>query len=306
MEIHQLEGTPYSSQDDVISEVRIDQASTSGFYTTMLPLTWQNSDNKVLCAYSEAFVRVGSSVYIKSIMQYVPVCCCPGPYKPSTREGSVQCPIGPAGGGAFAFERKTLAQTLTVDTLTLSYPYCPSDLTADTDLMMCSVRDAKDRRHFVRPCSTVYQESANVARCYTSEDLFGEDYSGVCPYFDSCALTTDDGKCRGDDLVYTFQGRVGRVTHVDDTALIPTVLVTFNDGRTSYLFNKDMVELETYRSMYEIWWTLRTPSELVVQKRKGFNVTEPLCSFDTVNNRYFPYAILDDNGDPLDSGTTLD
>ena len=87
-------------------------------------------------------------------------------------------------------------------------------------------------------------------RSYTSEDLFGDDYSGVCPYFDSCALTTDDGKCRGDDLVYTFQGRVGRVTHVDDTALIPTVLVTFNDGRTSYLFNKDMVQLETYRSMY--------------------------------------------------------
>ena len=57
---------------------------------------------------------------------------------------------------------------------------------------------------------------------------------------------------------------------------------------------------------YEIWWTLRTPSELVVQKRKGFNVTEPLCSFDTVNNRYFPYAILDDSGEPLDSGTTLD
>ena len=47
---------------------------------------------------------------------------------------------------------------------------------------------------------------------------------------------------------------MGRVTAVDDSALIPTVLVTFNDGRTSYLFNKDMVQLETYKSMYEIWW----------------------------------------------------
>ena len=67
-----------------------------------------------------------------------------------------------------------------------------------------------------------------------------------------------------------------------------------------------MVQLETYKSMYEIWWVLRTKSEFVVQKRKGFNITEPGCTFDTVINRYFPYAILDSDGNPKDSGTTLD
>ena len=306
LEIHQLEGTPYTLQDDVIADVRINTRNVSGFYTTTMPLSWKGASNKVLCAYTESFVRVGSIVYIKPMMQYVPVCCCPKPFKPATRVGSVQCPIGPAGGGAFGFQQKTLAQTLTVDTLVTQYPYCPIDLESPIDRMMCSVYENKDRRHYIRNCSNVYQADPNVQRSFTSEDLDGLDYSEICPYFDSCALTTDDGKCRYEDLVYTFQGRVGRVTAVDDSALIPTVLVTFNDGRTSYLFNKDMVQLETYKSMYEIWWVLRTKSEYVVQKRKGFNVTEPACTFDIVNNRYFPYAILDNDGNPLDSGTSAD
>jgi hypothetical protein len=99
---------------------------------------------------------------------------------------------------------------------------------------------------------------------------------------------------------------VGRVTEVDDVSLIPKVRVSFNDGRTSYLFNKDQVEKEYKLSMYEIWWTLRTKSELIVQKRKGFNVTQPRCTFDIVNNRYFPYSVLDDDGNPLDSATLQD
>jgi hypothetical protein len=35
----------------------------------------------------------------------------------------------------------------------------------------------------------------------------------------------------------------------------------------------------------ELWWVVRNPSNRVVQKRKGFNVTEPHCTFDTTNNR---------------------
>ena len=101
-------------------------------------------------------------------------------------------------------------------------------------------------------------------------------------------------------------GAWGRVTEVDDVSLIPKVRVSFNDGRTSYLFNKDQVEKEYKLSMYEMWWTLRTKSELVVQKRKGFNVTEPKCTFDIVNNRYFPYTLLDDDGNPKDFATSLD
>jgi hypothetical protein len=74
-----------------------------------------------------------------------------------------------------------------------------------------------------------------------------------------------------------------------------------------------MVKLETYpKSMYgeskyeaastsghfrwiilivyvEIWWVVRSPTHYTVQKRKGFNVTSPKCTFDTTNNRYASY-----------------
>ncbi len=302
LEVHQIEGTPYSLQTDVISDVRITTRGVSGYYTTVLPTTWMNNPNKVLCAYTESFIRVGSIVYITS---NVPVCCCAKPFKPATRVGSVQCPTGPNGGGAFGYPVKNLAQTLVVDASFAQYPYCPIDLTSDRDLMMCSTYEAKDRRHYVRPCLPVRQANNFLARSWTSDDLDGKEYDALCPYFDSCALTLDDGKCKGGDLVYTFMGRVGKVTYVDDVSLIPKVRVTFNEGRTSYLFNKDQVRKEYSLSMYEIWWVLRTKSEFVVQKRKGFNVTYPKCTFDIVNNRYFPYTLLR-NGIPQDSATVAD
>lgn len=142
----------------------------------------------------------------------------------------------------------------------------------------------------------------------------------------SCGLTEDLGKCRRSDLRFTFRGRVGLVTALNDAAEIPTVWVSFNEGRTSYEFNQEHVKLETTpKSMYEIWWVVRSPSEFTVQKRKGFNVTEPSCTFDTTHNRYirdygscnyllvaiicaqcarcryYPYAILQSNGKPLDN-----
>ena len=157
LEIHQMEGTPYSTQEDVIADVRIDTRNVSGFYTTMMPLTWKKSSNKVLCAYTESFVRVGSIVYILPLMQYVPLVAARKLFKPSTRVGLCNALSGPAGGGAFAFHQKTLAQTLTVDTLLTGYPYCPTDLSSPIDRMMCSVRENKDRRHYVRNCTQVYQ-----------------------------------------------------------------------------------------------------------------------------------------------------
>lgn len=35
----------------------------------------------------------------------------------------------------------------------------------------------------------------------------------------------------------------------------------------------------------EIWWVLRTAGNRIVQKRKGFNVTAPQCTFDEKSNR---------------------
>ena len=38
----------------------------------------------------------------------------------------------------------------------------------------------------------------------------------------------------------------------------------------------------------EVWWVVRTRSERRLQRRKGFNVTSPACTFDVTNNRYCP------------------
>jgi hypothetical protein len=71
----------------------------------------------------------------------------------------------------------------------------------------------------------------------------------------SCALTEDQGKCKRNnersDLRFTFRGRVGLVTALDNAADIPQVMVSFNEGRTSYQFNQKHVRLETTpKSMY--------------------------------------------------------
>lgn len=52
-------------------------------------------------------------------------------------------------------------------------------------------------------------------------------------------------------MKFTFIGRIGVVTAVDNEAVIPMVWVSFNYGRTSYQFEQSQVELETRsKSMY--------------------------------------------------------
>lgn len=130
LEVHMQQGTPYQSEDEVISSVQITTRNVSGYYSTVLPLTWMNNQSKVLCSYSESILRVGSVVYIRS---NAPVCCCPPPYQTDTRIGSFQCPIGPTANGAFGYKPRSLADTLSVDTLLLDYPFCPIDLISNED-----------------------------------------------------------------------------------------------------------------------------------------------------------------------------
>lgn len=116
--------------------------------------------------------------------------------------------------------------------------------------MMCSVYDVKDRRAYARKCLSVNETDPNRDRSWTSIDLDAE-YDQRCPYYDSCGLTLDLGKCRLNDLRFTFIGQVGIVTAVDNIAVIPQVWVSFNEGRTSYQFSQVDVELETRsKSMY--------------------------------------------------------
>lgn len=163
--------------------------------------------------------------------------------------------------------------------------------------MMCSVKDPTSGRAYTRKC----EEVTNITETrYGSADI---DQSGtapagfydVCPYFDNCVLTRNavDNNNRGSSAntecgrnnVYHFIGLLGRVVALDTQPFIPVATVTFNDGRTSYDFEVDVLKLEYGRSMYEMWWVQRTRSEFIVEKRKGFNVTSPICSFDLTNDR---------------------
>mmetsp|Transcript_8051 Transcript_8051/g.17158 ORF Transcript_8051/g.17158 Transcript_8051/m.17158 type:complete len:82 (-) Transcript_8051:108-353(-) len=75
--------------------------------------------------------------------------------------------------------------------------------------------------------------------------------------------------------------------------------VTFNDGRTVYWFEKGELEFLKPPSNYEVWFVQRNRFEKIVQKKKPFKVTWPRCTFDSVNGRYFPYAKLDKDGNPI-------
>ncbi len=297
MEIHMQHGTPYSAEELSIAETQITTRNVSGYYTTVLPLTWRNDPTRVLCSYSESVLRIGSVVYIRNT---APVCCCPPPFQSDTRIGSFQCPIGPTANGAFGYKPRTLADTINLDSLMLDYPFCPIDVNYNEDRMMCSVYDVNDRRHYSRNCTKVEKLDPNRERSWASIDLDSQ-YDDMCPYYESCGLTRDMGKCRFDDVRFTFIGRVGVITALDNINVIPQAWVSFNYGRTSYQFAQSDIELETRsKSMYEIWWVVRSKSWYTVQKRKAFNITSPSCTFDTTNNRYFPYAILK-NGKPLDN-----
>ena len=87
LEIHIRDGTPYSEENDIISEVKITTPQVSGYMTTNMNVTWQGDDTRVLCSYTEDFVRVGSIVYITPT---APICCCPGSYTLQARTGRAE------------------------------------------------------------------------------------------------------------------------------------------------------------------------------------------------------------------------
>jgi len=137
---------------------------------------------------------------------------------------------------------------------------------------------------------------------YTSSELSGL-YDSVCPYggaFQSCGMMSQSGGCGKQDRTLNFQGEVGKLTRVPSTPSGP-YSVTFNDGRTSYGFFRHEFEVLRPDSNYELWWVQRRGKERTVRKKKSFRVIHPKCTFDTVNNQYFPFAQLDENGSPVDA-----
>lgn len=49
----------------MIAEAQIESRNTSGYNTTILPLSYGKSVDRILCDYSEDYIRVGSMVYIE-------------------------------------------------------------------------------------------------------------------------------------------------------------------------------------------------------------------------------------------------
>ncbi len=80
---------------------------------------------------------------------------------------------------------------------------------------------------------------------YTSGDLDGS-YESPCPYFPGGGVNTDGSiTCGGQDMLFTFIGHVGRITNVPDPGVHEDrYSVTFNGGRTTYMFSEEEIKVE--------------------------------------------------------------
>eukprot|EP00607_Mallomonas_marina_P000807 CAMPEP_0182435066 /NCGR_PEP_ID=MMETSP1167-20130531/73519_1 /TAXON_ID=2988 /ORGANISM="Mallomonas Sp, Strain CCMP3275" /LENGTH=458 /DNA_ID=CAMNT_0024625677 /DNA_START=149 /DNA_END=1522 /DNA_ORIENTATION=+ len=248
LELHLASGSPEYTSETLLSTTKILENSVSGYYTTNISLLWMNDPYKVLCTFAETVIRVGSIVYVKS---NAPKCCCPQ-LRTSSRVGAFLCPIAPSGGGPFAAPFSSITDSLANDGALFQYPFCHGGLETP-DMYMCSVYDSVDNVHYTRPCTPVQNTTLNGAQFFVSSEAFMYGtYDSVCPYFPCCGVSKLD-ICGTGDSPFTFRGRVGRVVSIDDTALITLISVTFNNGRTSYVFRLDQLKLENYMSMYEVW-----------------------------------------------------
>ena len=94
--------------------------------------------SRILCAYSELHLRVGSVVYV---LPSSPLCCCPNVYSFASgeRTGSFHCPYGPEGNGPFATYDTSIDDALLVDTFNQAYPYCHGDRNGPDRYGRCTV-----------------------------------------------------------------------------------------------------------------------------------------------------------------------
>ena len=311
LEIHKPNGSFYDEENTVIAETRLIHPFTNGMKTTTIPLTYKNDQSKLLCSASESKIRVGSMVLITN--SSVP-CCCPREFSYQTKRGSFMCPRKRrTKHGPFADSVDTMSERLERSKSFHSYPICP-DLPEEKDSLYCSVNILDESpqlsnnplfangRFFSIPCKALeWNETKNK---YISSVLDGE-YDERCHYgeaFKACAALSQGIRCKGNDSLFTFSGEVGKVTRIiNHNSGRNQYSVTFNDGRSSYIFEEGNIEVITPNSNYEIWWVQRTRYKRVIQHKKSFRVTWPSCTFDLVNDDYFPYAQLDGDGNILDA-----
>lgn len=308
IEIHRPNGSPYDAEGIALAEKLITTTSTKGMITTKIDLTYKGDKTKILCAYDESKIRLGTMV---RVLDTSPRCCCPPKYHRVTRKGSFMCPIkSGTDGGPFADEFDLLSERLERDKGYETYPRC-NEMDENKDMMMCSrdfteFMEASTKEILLGPNKLFYPDkcedvSKNTDGLFSSSDLDG-NYSKPCilgAAFNSCGSINDEVECKGKDHEFNFHGRLGKVTKLA-TDVDPLLGVTFNDGRTVYYFEEYQLRIEPQYSNYEIWLVLRNRYEKILQKRKGFKVVWPMCTFDSINDRYLPYAQFTEEGDFLD------
>ena len=187
------------------------------------------------------------------------------------------------------------------------FPWCPPLDGEDMDAIMCTqerlfvddgVPISDPRRYFVRPCDSMVEVEGGG---YSSADLSGT-YDNPCPLGDSfqgCGLATSlDNKCQDKDRHLTLKGKIGKVVHVPEE-LDDKYGVSFNDGRSVYSFSRSELDFLKPEGNYQLWFVQRNRYEKIIQKKKPFKVTWPRCTYDSINERYFPYAQLARDGQPL-------
>ena len=318
IEIHMPNGNPYDNEETVLSEIKLTTRETNGMYTTTIRLLYKANPNHVLCAYEETRIRIGSMV---KILELSPTCCCPPKYSEATKTGSFFCPIKRnTRSGPFADFIHTITEKLQKDIDMSVYPYCGA-ITDDEDVLMCSREtngwlpkhlkiDPRSGKEYMGsgyfyslPCDPIKGNYSRVnALLLDSFSQLGSDrlegiYTEPCPFgpaFQSC--TGSHHGCLGNDSPFTFTGEIGKVLSISQRSDPKQTLyrVTFNNGRTSYDFPQYMLEIQKPIANYELWFVQRNRFEKILQKRKGFLVQGPTCTFDILKDQYLPYAILQD------------
>lgn len=307
IEIHVPNGSPYENEETVIAEKKITSRETSGMTTTTIPLTYKNNNDRVLCSYIETKIRIGSMVRItEDSIQ----CCCPAQYNKMTKLGSFFCPLQSNGeSGPFANKIDSVMEHLTRDHQQSTYPSCHA-LEENKDTIICSKEivsqyklEPEMRSLVVGKGDLFYTENCHPLNFtssgrFTSPDLHGE-YETICQLgdaFQGCGGTHTN--CIGMDHKFSFRGKMGKVSRLprkeDDT-----YGVTFNDGRTEYAFPGHHLELQSLEANYELWFVQRNRFEKILQKKKGFRVVWPRCTYDLANDQYLPFAELDSDGNAL-------
>jgi len=312
IEIHRPNGSPYDFEATLLSETKIINRETNGMSTTTIDLTYKSQSNRILCAYSESKIRVGSMV---QITEDSPQCCCPPKYNKLSKLGSFFCPRKKGfDSGPFVDALDTIAEQIENDRDQQVYPYC-HDMKENQDMLMCSRElgfdfgdaDSDILHTLIGPQNSLYYtetcqaiEMVENGRL-SSRDLVG-GYGDTCQLggaFQACGASDDNNKCASGDNPFNFRNRIGKVTRTPQHRKDKLYGVSFNDGRTEYNFPIEYLELQEPQSNYELWFVQRNRFERILQKRKGFRVVWPECTFDAKNDRYFPFAQLAAEGNTM-------